>query len=154
MGTKVSYVEREDVGSLDQDAGHGGGAWCQTPGGRRHAVADSKDAKEPEGLIASARIPLFKALLGAPIAFTMSPRGEPSGVRVPDQVMGDLHAQFTGLSLIERQTIKLMRERGLCGLVALGALGDALGAVVAEDLIGDPRGDHSRLPEQHRLGSV
>jgi N-methylhydantoinase B len=34
-------------------------------------------------------------------------------VRVPDQVMGDLHAQFTGLSLIERQTINLMKQRGL-----------------------------------------
>jgi hypothetical protein len=47
---------------------------------------DSKEPKEPEGLIASARVPLFKALLGAPIAFKMSPLGEPSDVRVPDKV--------------------------------------------------------------------
>ena len=31
-------------------------------------------------------------------------------VRVPDQVMGDLYAQFTGLSLMERQVLLLMRE--------------------------------------------
>src|ERR1043165_8300544 len=40
-------------------------------------------------------------------------------VRVPDQVMGDLHAQFTGLSLIERQVIALMKMRGLATLDAL-----------------------------------
>ncbi len=34
-------------------------------------------------------------------------------VRVPDQVIGDLYAQFTGLSLIERQVIGLMDEHGL-----------------------------------------
>jgi hypothetical protein len=47
---------------------------------------DSKDAKEPEGLLAATRVPLFKALLGAPIAFKMSALGEPSDVRVPDKV--------------------------------------------------------------------
>src|ERR1043165_2239136 len=40
-------------------------------------------------------------------------------VRVPDQVMGDLHAQFTGLSLIERQVIALMKMRDLATLDAL-----------------------------------
>jgi N-methylhydantoinase B len=34
-------------------------------------------------------------------------------VRVPDQVIGDLYAQFTGLSLIERQIIGLMDRHGL-----------------------------------------
>jgi hypothetical protein len=47
---------------------------------------DSKEPKEPEGLIAAARVPLFKALLGAPIAFKMSALGEPSNVRMPDKV--------------------------------------------------------------------
>jgi hypothetical protein len=47
---------------------------------------DSRDAKEPEGLIAAARIPLFKALIDAPIGFTMSPQGEPGDVRIPDKV--------------------------------------------------------------------
>lgn len=37
-------------------------------------------------------------------------------VRVPDQVMGDLYAQFTGLSLIERQIIGLMKEHSLHSL--------------------------------------
>jgi N-methylhydantoinase B len=40
-------------------------------------------------------------------------------VRVPDQVMGDLYAQFTGLALMERQTLTLMREYGLETLEAL-----------------------------------
>jgi hypothetical protein len=47
---------------------------------------DSKEPKEPEGLIAAARVPLFKALLDAPIAFTMSPQGEPADIRMPDKV--------------------------------------------------------------------
>ncbi|MYN14317.1 hydantoinase B/oxoprolinase family protein [Pusillimonas sp. TS35] len=42
-------------------------------------------------------------------------------VRVPDQVMGDLYAQFTGLHLIERQVCALMRERGLDTLEELSA---------------------------------
>lgn len=47
---------------------------------------DSKEEKEPEGLIAAARVPLFKALLGAPISFKMSPQGEPSEVHMPEKV--------------------------------------------------------------------
>jgi N-methylhydantoinase B len=37
-------------------------------------------------------------------------------VRVPDQVMGDLYAQFTGLALMERQVVALMKERNLASL--------------------------------------
>jgi N-methylhydantoinase B len=40
-------------------------------------------------------------------------------VRVPDQVMGDLYAQFTGLGLIERHVIGLMKERGLTTLAEI-----------------------------------
>ena len=40
-------------------------------------------------------------------------------VRVPDQVMGDLYAQFTGLALMERQVVTLMRERNLPSLEEL-----------------------------------
>lgn len=40
-------------------------------------------------------------------------------VRVPDQVMGDLYAQFTGLALMERQTLALMGEYGLESLEEL-----------------------------------
>jgi hypothetical protein len=47
---------------------------------------DSKETKEPEGLIAAARVPLFKALVDAPIAFTMNPQGEPADVRLPEKV--------------------------------------------------------------------
>jgi hypothetical protein len=49
-------------------------------------VYDSKDPKEPDGLVAAARVPLFKALLGAQIPFKMSELGEPSEVHVPDKV--------------------------------------------------------------------
>jgi hypothetical protein len=49
-------------------------------------VYDSNEPKEPEGLVAAARVPLFKALLGVPIAFKMSALGEPGGVRMPDKV--------------------------------------------------------------------
>ena len=42
---------------------------------------DSKDGKEPESLIAAAKIPVFKALLGAVVPFKMSPRGELVEVR-------------------------------------------------------------------------
>lgn len=40
-------------------------------------------------------------------------------VRVPDQVMGDLYAQFTGLHLMEQRVIALMEEQGLDSLEAL-----------------------------------
>ena len=48
---------------------------------------DSKDAKEPESLIAAAKVPVFKALIGAEVPFKMSPRGEPLEVRVPDSLV-------------------------------------------------------------------
>jgi hypothetical protein len=44
---------------------------------------DSKDGKEPESLIAAARLPIFKALLGTPVPFKITPRGEVGDVRVP-----------------------------------------------------------------------
>jgi hypothetical protein len=46
---------------------------------------DSKSDKEPEGMIAMAA-PLFKALTGAPITMTVSPRGEISNVKLPDKL--------------------------------------------------------------------
>jgi hypothetical protein len=47
---------------------------------------DSKAGKEPEGPIAASRVPLLKALIGTPIAFKMSPLGEPSEVKVPEKL--------------------------------------------------------------------
>lgn len=40
-------------------------------------------------------------------------------VRVPDQVIGDLFAQFAALDLMERRLVALMREHGLTTLAAL-----------------------------------
>ncbi|MGU7775719.1 hydantoinase B/oxoprolinase family protein [Burkholderia sp. MR1-5-21] len=42
-------------------------------------------------------------------------------VRVPDQVMGDLYAQFTGLALIERHLLELMEEHSLDDLDELSS---------------------------------
>ena len=47
---------------------------------------DSKSGKEPEGPIAAARLPLFKAMLGTPITFKMNAQGEPSGFQVPEKL--------------------------------------------------------------------
>jgi hypothetical protein len=47
---------------------------------------DSKDGKEPEGLIAASKVPLFKAMIGAPISFKISPLGEPTDIRVPEKL--------------------------------------------------------------------
>jgi hypothetical protein len=47
---------------------------------------DSKDGKEPEGLIAASKVPLFKAMIGEPISFKMSPLGEPTEIRVPEKL--------------------------------------------------------------------
>jgi hypothetical protein len=51
---------------------------------------DSKVGKEPEGPIAASRVPLFKALIGAPIAFKISAQGEPSEVKVPEKLTQSL----------------------------------------------------------------
>ena len=75
--------------------------------GGRIRSPDARDVYE-EGL----QIPIMKAVHAGKIDPTLE-RILRQNVRVPDQVMGDLYAQFTGLSLIERQVVKLMRERGL-----------------------------------------
>jgi hypothetical protein len=48
---------------------------------------DSKDGKEPDSLIATAKVPVFKAMLGAVVPFKISPRGELLEVRVPDSLV-------------------------------------------------------------------
>jgi N-methylhydantoinase B len=81
--------------------------------GGRVRSADAREVFE-EGL----QIPPMKVLHRGVIDSTFE-RILRKNVRVPDQVMGDLYAQFTGLSLIERQTVSLMREKGLATLEPL-----------------------------------
>jgi len=75
--------------------------------GGRVRSADAREVFE-EGL----QIPPMKVIDRGRMDQTLE-RILRQNVRVPDQVMGDLYAQFTGLSLIERQIKALMKERGL-----------------------------------------
>jgi N-methylhydantoinase B len=75
--------------------------------GGRVRSADATSVFE-EGL----QIPPMKVLRAGVMDETLE-RILRKNVRVPDQVMGDLYAQFTGLALMERQTLTLMREYGL-----------------------------------------
>jgi N-methylhydantoinase B len=81
--------------------------------GGRQRSADAREVFE-EGL----QIPPMKVVERGRMNATLEQILR-KNVRVPDQVMGDLHAQFTGLSLIERQVIALMKARGLATLDAL-----------------------------------
>jgi N-methylhydantoinase B len=78
--------------------------------GGRMRSADAREVFE-EGL----QIPPMKVVERGAINATLE-RILRKNVRVPDQVMGDLYAQFTGLALIERQLVALMKERGLASL--------------------------------------
>jgi N-methylhydantoinase B len=75
--------------------------------GGRVRSADAREVFE-EGL----QIPPMKVMDRGRMDKTLE-RILRQNVRVPDQVMGDLYAQFTGLALIERQIVALMKERGL-----------------------------------------
>lgn len=75
--------------------------------GGRVRSADATSVFE-EGL----QIPVMKVLRAGKIDETLE-RIMRQNVRVPDQLMGDLYAQFTGLALMERQTLALMDEYGL-----------------------------------------
>jgi len=81
--------------------------------GGRVRSADATSVYE-EGL----QIPPMKVLRAGRIDETLE-RILRQNVRVPDQVMGDLYAQFTGLALMERHTIELMDEYGLASLEEL-----------------------------------
>src|SRR5207237_5960552 len=69
--------------------------------------AESKEVFE-EGL----QIPVMKVMRRGEIDATFE-RILRKNVRVPDQVMGDLYAQFTGLHLMEQRVMTLMQEQGL-----------------------------------------
>ena len=82
--------------------------------GGRMRSPDARDVYE-EGL----QIPIMKAVN----AGTMDPTLERilrQNVRVPDQVMGDLYAQFTALTLMEQRVIALLKEQKLKTLAELG----------------------------------
>src|ERR1700722_2787902 len=81
--------------------------------GGRMRSADAREVFE-EGL----QIPPMKVVERGAMNATLE-RILRKNVRVPDQVMGDLYAQFTGLGLIERHVIALMQERGLATLEEL-----------------------------------
>jgi N-methylhydantoinase B len=83
--------------------------------GGRVRSADATSVFE-EGL----QIPIMKVLRAGEMDETLK-RIIRQNVRVPDQVMGDLYAQFTGLALMERQSLALMQEYGLETLDALSS---------------------------------
>ncbi|MBN9429532.1 MAG: hydantoinase B/oxoprolinase family protein [Burkholderiales bacterium] len=83
--------------------------------GGRIRSADASSVFE-EGL----QIPVMKVLHAGEMDKTLE-RILRQNVRVPDQVMGDLYAQFTSLALMERQTLALMREYQLDDLDQLSS---------------------------------
>lgn len=83
--------------------------------GGRIRSAEARDVFE-EGL----QIPPMKAVAaGVPDATLM--RLLRQNTRVPDQVLGDLHAQFAALDLMERRVVALLREQDLPDLAGLSA---------------------------------
>jgi N-methylhydantoinase B len=83
--------------------------------GGRIRTAESREVFE-EGL----QIPPIRAVRGGVLDDTLA-RLLRKNTRVPDQVMGDLFAQFTALELMERRLLALMDEYGLDDLAALAA---------------------------------
>jgi N-methylhydantoinase B len=81
--------------------------------GGRIRSADSREVFE-EGL----QIPPLK-IVHAGVPDETFLRILKKNVRVPDQVVGDLFAQFAALDLMERQLKDLMREHGLSSIEAL-----------------------------------
>ena len=81
--------------------------------GGRIRSADAREVFE-EGL----QIPPLKVVRNG-VADDTFLRLLKKNVRVPEQVIGDLFAQFAALDLMERQLMALMREHGLSTLAAL-----------------------------------
>jgi hypothetical protein len=79
---------------------------------------DTKDPKEPEGLVAGARVPVFKALLGAAIPFRLSPLGEPADVKLPDSLAHSLR----DLGAAAPSGGPLFSEEGLKEMIAQASL--------------------------------
>jgi N-methylhydantoinase B len=83
--------------------------------GGRIRSPDARDVFE-EGL----QIPIMKAVNAGTIDATLE-RLLRKNVRVPDQVMGDLYAQFTALTLMEQRVMALLEDRDLATLAPLAA---------------------------------
>lgn len=83
--------------------------------GGRIRSADAREVYE-EGL----QIPIMKVMRKGEMDETFE-RMLRKNVREPDQVMGDLFAQFTALRMIESRMLALMQERGLEDLNPLAA---------------------------------
>jgi N-methylhydantoinase B len=81
--------------------------------GGRIRTAESREVYE-EGL----QIPIMKVVRAGTIDDTFV-RFLRKNTRVPDQVMGDLYAQFTALDLMERRLCALLDEHGMETLEAL-----------------------------------
>lgn len=81
--------------------------------GGRIRSADAREVYE-EGL----QIPIMKVMRAGELDATFE-RILRKNVREPDQVMGDLFAQFTALRMIESRILALMEERGLDSLEGL-----------------------------------
>jgi N-methylhydantoinase B len=78
--------------------------------GGRMRSPDARDVFE-EGL----QIPIMKAMRAGKIDATLEKLLR-KNVRVPDQVMGDLYAQFTALSLMEQRVMALLDDHALDSL--------------------------------------
>ena len=65
------------------------------------------------------QIPVMKAMSAGKIDATFE-RIMRKNVRVPDQVMGDLYAQFTAITLMEHRVMALLKEHKLDSLTELG----------------------------------
>ena len=78
--------------------------------GGRIRSPDARDVYE-EGL----QIPVMKAVRGGRIEPVLE-QFLRKNTRVPDQVMGDLHAQFTALTLMEQRVKALLAEQRLASL--------------------------------------
>jgi N-methylhydantoinase B len=83
--------------------------------GGRIRSPDARDVFE-EGL----QIPIMKAVVAGTIDATLE-RLLRKNVRVPDQVMGDLWAQFTALALMEQRVMALLADQGMATLEPLAA---------------------------------
>src|SRR5260221_4608916 len=82
--------------------------------GGRIRSPEARDVYE-EGL----QIPIMKALSAGKMDATLE-KILRKNVRVPDQVMGDLNAQFTALTLMEQRVMALLEEHELASLEEIG----------------------------------
>ncbi len=78
---------------------------------------DTKDGKDPEGPMAAIG-PIFRALAGAPVSLTMTPRGEIQDVKVPQELVDALKNAGPGAAAAGG----MFSEEGLKNLVSQASL--------------------------------